>query len=278
MTLDSAPAVVAVTLVTVATLTIGTWGFRFSRTTSDFYVASRSVRPGLNASAIGGEYLSAASFLGIAGLVFTSGAEMLWYPIGWTAGYRVMLTLVAAPLRRSGAYTLPDFAEERLASRGVRRLCSLLVVTIGWLYLIPQLQGVLFLVYTAGLMFLLRTFASGWSQKNPIVTTIVCAGITCTGLSWLGSLHPGDSAVIAFTAATVFGVGKTFFVPTMLGLASEQLPRGGALLMSIMGGCGMLATAVALPVMGARIDKLGPGAALQMMALLPAAGAGPCGR
>ena len=137
--------------------------------------------------------------------------------------------------------------------------------------LIPQMQGVLFLVYTAGLMFLLRTFASGLSQKNPIGTTIVCAVVTCIGLYWLGSLRPGGSALVAFVAATVFGVGKTFFVPTMLGLASEQLPRGGALLMSIMGGCGMLATAVALPLMGERIDKLGPGAALQMMALLPAA-------
>jgi fucose permease len=137
--------------------------------------------------------------------------------------------------------------------------------------LIPQMQGVLFLVYTAGLMFLLRTFASGLSQRNPIGTTIVCAIVTCIGLYWLGSLRPGGSATVAFVAATVFGVGKTFFVPTMLGLASEQLPRGGALLMSIMGGCGMLATAVALPLMGERIDKLGPGAALQMMALLPAA-------
>jgi MFS family permease len=137
--------------------------------------------------------------------------------------------------------------------------------------LIPQLQGVLFLVYTAGLMFLLRTFGSDVSQKNPIGTTIGCAVLTCIGLYWLGSLHPGDSALIAFVAATVFGVGKTFFVPTMLGLASEQLPRGGALLMSIMGGFGMLATAVALPVMGQRIDRLGAGAALQMMALLPAA-------
>ena len=136
--------------------------------------------------------------------------------------------------------------------------------------LIPGMQGVLFLVYTAGLMFLLRTFASGLSQKDPIVTTIVCAVVTCVGLYWLGSLRPGGSAIVAFVAATVFGVGKTFFVPTMLGLASEQLPRGGALLMSIMGGCGMLATAVALPVMGARIDTLGPGPALQMMALLPA--------
>lgn len=137
--------------------------------------------------------------------------------------------------------------------------------------LIPQMQGVLFLVYTAGLMFLLRTFGSNLSQRSPIVTTIGCAVVTCIGLYWLGSLHPGDSAMIAFTAATVFGVGKTFFVPTMLGLASEQLPRGGALLMSVMGGFGMLATAVALPVMGARIDRLGAGAALQMMALLPAA-------
>ena len=48
------------------------------------------------------------------------GADMLWYPVGYTAGYLVLLVLVAAPLRRSGAYTLPDFAEARLGSRGVR--------------------------------------------------------------------------------------------------------------------------------------------------------------
>ena len=55
------------------------------------------------------------------------GADMLWYPVGCTAGYLVLLVLVAAPLRRSGAYTLPDFAEARLESRAVRaavRRCS----------------------------------------------------------------------------------------------------------------------------------------------------------
>ncbi len=138
---DVAFSVAAVLLVTLATLAIGTWGLKFSRTTSDFFVASRSVRPGLNASAISGEYLSAASFLGIAGLVLSFGAEMLWYPIGWTAGYLVLLVLVAAPLRRSGAYTLPDFAEARLDSRAVRTLASVMVVAIGWLYVMPQLQG-----------------------------------------------------------------------------------------------------------------------------------------
>lgn len=131
----------AVVTVSVLTIAIGTWGLRFSRTTSDFFVASRTVRPVLNASAIGGEYLSAASFLGVAGLVLVYGAEMLWYPVGWTAGYLVLMVLVAAPLRRSGAYTLPDFAEARLDSRRVRGATSALVVGIGWLYLIPQFQG-----------------------------------------------------------------------------------------------------------------------------------------
>ena len=133
--------VVAVALVSVVTLAIGAYGWRFSRTTSDFFVASRSVRPALNASAIGGEYLSAASFLGVAGLVLTFGADMLWYPVGWTAGFVFMLVLVAAPLRRSGAYTVPDFAETRLESVVVRRSCSVLVVVVGWLYLLPQFQG-----------------------------------------------------------------------------------------------------------------------------------------
>lgn len=74
----------AVILVSVVTLGIGAFGLRFSRTTSDFLVASRSVGPLWNASAIGGEYLSAASFLGIAGLVLAFGADMLWFPVTHT--------------------------------------------------------------------------------------------------------------------------------------------------------------------------------------------------
>ena len=139
--MNSSAGLTAVVLISLTTLAVGAYGWKFSRTTSDFFVASRSVRPALNASAIGGEYLSAASFLGVAGLVLAFGTDMLWYPVGWTAGYLILLVLVAAPLRRSGAYTLPDFAEDRLESRQVRRLSSLLVVVIGWLYLMPQFQG-----------------------------------------------------------------------------------------------------------------------------------------
>ena len=132
---------VAIATVTLATALIGFFGLRISRTTSDFYVASRTVRPWWNASAIGGEYLSAASFLGIAGLILLQGSEALWFPIGYTAGYLMLLLFVAAPLRRSGAYTIPDFTQARLESTTVRRLTSTLVIVIGWLYIVPQLQG-----------------------------------------------------------------------------------------------------------------------------------------
>src|SRR5205823_12594526 len=113
-------AVAAVLATTVVTIVIGAYGVRVARTTSDFFVASRSVRPIWNASAISGEYLSAASFLGVAGLVMKYGVDMLWYPVGFAAGYLILLLLVAAPLRRFGAYTIPDFAEGRLDSLAVR--------------------------------------------------------------------------------------------------------------------------------------------------------------
>ena len=174
MSTDGVPGLVALVVVSLATLAIGTYGLRISRTTSDFYVASRSVRPGLNASAIGGEYLSAASFLGVAALVLTAGAQMLWYPVGWTAGYLVLLVLVAAPLRRSGAYTLPDFAEARLGSKRVRALCSLLVVAIGWLYLLPQFQG-------AGLTLTAAIHAPEWVGAA-VVGAVVVANVGSGGM------------------------------------------------------------------------------------------------
>ena len=66
---------------------------------------------------------------------------MLWYPVGFAAGYLALLLFVAAPLRRSGAFTLPDFCQVRLGSRRLRKLATAFVVFIGWLYLVPQLQG-----------------------------------------------------------------------------------------------------------------------------------------
>jgi cation/acetate symporter len=164
----------AIVLVCLVTLGVGAFGLRLSRTTSDFYVAGRAVTPYRNASAIGGEYLSAASFLGIAGLVYSSGLDMLWFPVGYTVGYVVLLVLVAAPLRRSGAYTLPDFAEARLESTRIRLLSSLLVVGIGWLYLLPQLQG-------AGLALRVVTGAPTW-VGSLVVVVVVVANVAAGGM------------------------------------------------------------------------------------------------
>lgn len=172
--MNSTYGIVAVTLVSLATLGIGAFGLRVSRTTSDFYVASRSVSPVWNSSAIGGEYLSAASFLGVAGLVLAHGADMLWYPIGWTTGYLMLLVFVAAPLRRSGAYTIPDFAQVRLQSVRVRQVASILVVAVGWLYLMPQFQG-------AGLTLRTVTGAPTW-VGTVLVAAIVVINVVSGGM------------------------------------------------------------------------------------------------
>jgi len=153
---------------------IGSIGVRVARSTSDFLVASRTVGPVANAGAISGEYLSAASFLGIAGLILRDGVDALWYPVGFTAGYLALVLFVAAPLRRSGAYTVPDFAEARLQSRTLRTLCTVFVVLIGTLYLLPQLQG-------AGLTLATVTGLDPWigalASAVIVVSTVVLGGM-----------------------------------------------------------------------------------------------------
>jgi Na+(H+)/acetate symporter ActP len=171
---NAAAALPAIALITVITLGIGAFGYRISRSTSDFLVASRTVSPRWNASAISGEYLSAASFLGVAGLIMKFGVDMLWYPVGFTAGYLALLLFVAAPLRRSGAYTLPDFAEARLRSRSLRKLATGFVVIIGWLYLVPQLQG-------AGLTLATVTGAAPWIGAV-VVGAVVTANVATGGM------------------------------------------------------------------------------------------------
>ena len=165
------PGLVLVVLITVG---IGAYGLRFARTTSDFLVASRSVSPTWNAAAISGEYLSAASFLGVAGLVLRYGVDVLWYPVGFAAGYLALLLFVAAPLRRSGAFTLPDFCQVRLRSPLLRRLATVFVVFIGCLYLVPQLQG-------AGLTF--TTVTGGRYEWGALlVGLIVTANVALGGM------------------------------------------------------------------------------------------------
>ncbi len=167
-------SLIAIALVVVATGVIGATGLRFARTTSDFLVASRSVGPNWNAAAISGEYLSAASFLGVAGLIAVNGPDALWYPVGFTAGYLALQLFVAAPLRRSGAYTVPDFAQIRWGSRRLRAVSTALVLVIAWLYLVPQLHG-------AGLVLQEVTGLPGW-VGIAVVAVVVTLNVVAGGM------------------------------------------------------------------------------------------------
>nr|WP_052849171.1 cation acetate symporter [Streptomyces avicenniae] len=163
----------AIGLLVVASMAIGVYGVRATRsTTPDFLVASQGVAPGWNAMAIAGEYVSAASVLGLAGLMLKDGIGSLWYAVGFTAGYVVVAALVAGPMRRSGAYTVPDFADYRLGSQAIRKLCAVIVLVIMWLYLVPQFKG-------AGMVLHLVSGTPYWVGvvlAGAVVTVSIAAG------------------------------------------------------------------------------------------------------
>jgi cation/acetate symporter len=130
-----------VVAITIATIGLGLYATKRAASASDFFVAGRQVSVFMNASAISGEYLSAASFMGIAGLVMKNGYDALWYPVGYAAGYLLLLLFIAGPLRRFGAYTIPDFAEGRFDSPTFRKVAVLFVLCIGFFYTMPQMKG-----------------------------------------------------------------------------------------------------------------------------------------
>ena len=215
-------AIVAVGAVTGAALGIGVWGVRVARTTSDLFVASRAVSPWWNAAAISGEYLSAASFLGIAGLEMKYGASALWLPIGFAGGYLALLLFVAAPLRRFGSYTIADFVEARLDDPRLRLLAAAVVLLIGGFYLVPQLKG-------AGLTLGEVAGAPYW------LGVIVVAAIVALNVA-LGGIR-GVTYVQAFQYwVKVFAIALPAFLlivhlgglPGRAALLGRELPRAGA--------------------------------------------------
>lgn len=136
------PWILAFSAITVVvTIWMGFRSAKSSKSASDFFVAGRSVSVGWNASAISGEYLSAASFMGIAGMVMLSGYDALWYPVCYACGYLFLLLFIAGPLRRFGAYTIPDFAEGRYDSPIFRKIAVCFVLFIGFFYTMPQMKG-----------------------------------------------------------------------------------------------------------------------------------------
>jgi cation/acetate symporter len=187
-----------VVLVIIATVAVGLSATRKAKTASDFFVAGRSVNAFLNAAAISGEYLSAASFMGIAGLIMKNGYDALWYPVGYAAGYLFLLLFIAGPLRRFGAYTIPDFAEGRFDSPTFRKIAVTFVLFIGLAYTPAQMKG-------AGITM---TSVLGW----PYWAGIVVVGAIITFNVALGGMK-GITLVQAFQYwAKLFAISLPVFV------------------------------------------------------------------
>jgi cation/acetate symporter len=124
-----------------ATLAITWWAARRTRTTEEFFAAGRVIGGRQNGFALAGDYMSAASFLGIAGLVSLSGFDGLIYSTGWLVGWPVVLFLIAEPLRNLGRYTFADVVGFRLRQAPVRVAAALGTLAVVAFYLIAQMVG-----------------------------------------------------------------------------------------------------------------------------------------
>lgn len=134
-------AVALFMIITATTLIISRLAARRVKTASQYYVAGGGVKWFVNGIAFAGDYLSAASFLGIAGMIAFSGFDGFMYSIGFLAGWIVALLLIAEPLRRIGKFTFGDALVSRFKSRGVRLAAAVSTLVVSIFYLIPQIVG-----------------------------------------------------------------------------------------------------------------------------------------
>ncbi|WP_284139652.1 sodium/solute symporter [Virgibacillus sp. LDC-1] len=128
-------------LIVILTLVITYFAAKRTQTTGDFYTAGGGLTGWQNGLAIAGDYLSAASFLGIAGAIALNGFDGFFYSIGFLIAYLVVLFLVAEPLRNLGKYTLADMINARFDAKKVRGAAALSTITIVLFYMIAQLVG-----------------------------------------------------------------------------------------------------------------------------------------
>lgn len=123
------------------TLVITWWSARSTKVSSAYFAAGRSITAWQNGLAVAGDYMSAASFLGIAGLIAFNGYDGFMYSVGWLVAYLTVLLVVAEPLRNAGKYTMADVLAYRLRPRPVRAMGALSTLTVSTFYMIAQMVG-----------------------------------------------------------------------------------------------------------------------------------------
>jgi cation/acetate symporter len=226
-------------LVLVAvTLAITFWASRQTRTATDFYAGGRSFSGFQNGMALGGDYMSAASFLGIAGLIALYGYDGFLYSIGFLVAWLVALLLVAELLRNSGRYTMADVLAFRMRQRPVRTAAAVSTITVSIFYLLAQMVGAgalvaLLLGIKPGTTFL------GMGADAAKVATIVLVGALMIIYVTVGGMK-GTTYVQIVKAALLMGgtlvmtllvlAKYNFNLSSLLGDAAAASGKGDAFL------------------------------------------------
>lgn len=230
------------------TLAITYWAARRTRTSADFFAAGGTISAAQNGFALAGDYMSAASFLGIAGLVSMSGFDGLIYSVGWLVGWPVITFLIAEPLRNLGKYTFADVVAYRLRGRPVRIAAALSTLTVVTFYLIAQMVGAgeliqlmfgipyRFAVVLVGAVMLLYVLFGGmiattWVQI--IKATLLLLGATLLAVLVLARFGMNPLALFA-EASAQYGAG-TLRPGTLVDNPLEAVSLGIALMFGTAG-------------------------------------------
>ncbi len=213
----------------MATLIIAVGAAGENRTTTDYYAGGRVFTGPQNGIAIGGDYLSAASFLGIAGLIALYGYDGFLYSIGFLVGWLLVLLLVAGPLRNTGRYTTADVLDLRLKAVPVRAAAAASTLTVSLFYLLAQMAG------AGGLVSLLLGVHSAQGQDLTVAVVgllmifyVLVGGMK--GTTWVQIVK----AMLLLTGAavtTVWVLARAgFSLSALLGHAAAASPAGRAVL------------------------------------------------
>ncbi|WP_340690873.1 cation/acetate symporter ActP [Hydrogenobacter thermophilus] len=214
-------------LFVLITLGITYWAAKRTRTTTEFYAAGRSISGLQNGLAISGDYMSAASFLGIAGLVALKGYDGLIYSIGFLVGWPIVMFLIAEQLRNLGKYTFADVVAYRLSQKPVRISASLGALSTVILYLIAQMVG-------SGSLIKLM-FGLPYEVAVVIVGTIMIAYVLFGGMlatTWVQIIKAvlllGGATLLALLALAQFGFSPTaLFSKVVQNYGDKMLMPGG---------------------------------------------------
>jgi Na+(H+)/acetate symporter ActP len=220
------------------TLGITIWASRQTRNATDFYAGGRSFTGFQNGMAIGGDYMSAASFLGIAGIIALSGYDGFLYSIGFLVAWLVALLLVAELLRNSGKYTMADVLAFRLSQRPVRTAAAVSTITVSIFYLLAQMVGAgalvaLLLGIKPGQTFL------GMTPATAKVATIILVGALMIVYVVVGGMK--GTTYVQIVKAFLLMCGAVlmtilvlsafkFNLSTLLGSAAAKSGKGAAFL------------------------------------------------